>query len=115
MLLGLGELNLDLILSSHELHHSIILGESEAGTLLHNLVEVRNFGLEFRDDFAGFLFLVLGGLDESPGFLDFFLEDANGAGVFLGELDSGLDTGRVLHDRVLKLFAALDETLFTFI
>jgi len=70
-----GRLILGLLL--HQVLNSVVLGELQAGAEFYSLVQLGYLRLEFTDNLAGLLFLFLGGFDESPGFVDFFFQEAN--------------------------------------
>jgi len=61
----------------HQVLNGVVLGELQAGAEFYSLVQLGYLRLEFTDNLAGLLFLFLGGFDESPGFVDFFFQEAN--------------------------------------
>lgn len=77
LFLALGKFGLDSLLGVHKLLDSVVLGESEAGTLLNDLVQMSNFGFEFRNNFTGLFFFFFGKLNKLPRFFYFFLQYAN--------------------------------------
>jgi len=77
------------------------LTERKTTTVFDNLVKLSNLILETLDDLSCFLFFLFGGLDELPALLDFFSENSDCIGIFLGELDGSLDLGSVLNDGII--------------
>lgn len=111
LLVLVAELGLHLLLLLHELLNGVVLVELKAGTKFNSFVELGDLRLKLTDDLTGLFFLFLGGLDELPSFVDFFLKKADGRAVLLGQLDSSFDTRGILNDNFIQIFDLSDKTL----
>ena len=87
---------LKLLLLPHELMNGVVLTKRESRSLLHNFVKFGDLILESLDDLSGFFLFLLGSLNKFPAFLDLSSENSDGVGIFLGELDSSLDSSSIL-------------------
>jgi len=85
--------------------HGVVLSEGESRALLNNFMKLADLILEALDDLARLLLLGLGLLNELPALLNLTSENCNGVRVFLGKLNSPLDSSCVLEDGVVKFLA----------
>lgn len=110
---------LDLVLELHllveDLLHSVILTERKAGSTLHDLVEMGDFLLQIGDDLTRVLFLLLGLLDQLPGLVHLTLQNGDGGGVLLRELDGSLHSHGVVGDGLVHVLATLEQAFLVFI
>ena len=111
----LADLVLELLLLVQDLLHGVVLGEAETRTTLHDLVQVSDLLLQISNDLPRVFFLLLGLFDQFPGLVNLTFEHRDGTGVFLGQLDGGLHTHRIVRDRLVHVLAALEQPLLVLV
>ena len=104
-----GEFLLKLLLLIDHFLDVIVSANRQRRAALNNLGEVSDLGAQVLDDAASAFLLLLGGLDELPGAVDFLLEERDGGRIFLGQAQGSLHPCGVTHNRVIELLAAFNE------